>query len=177
MDEKDIFASDRLTIFVKKERVERVVENYALFGWTIESQEDNNRYEDIVDITFSRPHKIENKDELQLLQVHMEERVNDEAKLDKYKNSKTTSFGMCLGVVIFVCLLVASLGLFGVINGVFLVEIIVLFLISGILIVLECIFLPKIYKRENENYKSKKKMLEEEIVEICEKVKKITGEK
>ena len=67
---------DELRLYVKKTKKDEIVNHYKVFGWNLVSINENKRYEDIVDLEFKRPHKIKEKDELQLLQVYMEENVN-----------------------------------------------------------------------------------------------------
>lgn len=176
MEKKDYFEYDKQIIFAKKDKVEEIKGHYSSFGWKVEKVEDNTRYEDIVDITFFRPHKIKSKDELQLLQVHMEERVNEVAKCEKHKTRKSTVLGLSLGFVIVLCLL------FTVLNvtkdlAVPLWGQIVLAVIFVALIVIEVVFLPKIYNYELKKSKTEIKRLNDEITNILEKVEKITGEK
>ena len=95
----DYINYDSLKLYVKKNKSKEIIEHYKLFGWEVLEEFENKKYEDILDLTFCRPHKIKNKDELQLLQVYMEERLNEQAKIEKHKHSKTTSIGLCLGVI------------------------------------------------------------------------------
>ena len=166
---------DKLVLYVKKDKVESIVKHYILFGWCVESQEDNDRYEDIVDITFYRPHKIENKDELQLLQVHMEERINKLAEIDKHKNSLTTALGLCLGTFIITLMTFGFLGVANVLEKISLLWILVLFATSLVLIVIEVLFLPKIYKQEIKKHKFDHDKIEAEINEVCDRVVILTG--
>ena len=165
---------DKIVLYVKKDKAKEIIERYVLFGWEVESQEENSRYEDILDVTLSRPHKIQNKDELQLLQVNMEERLNKRAKIDKHKNSLTTSVGLCLGSVILILMVILALSLSQIlVNG--LVEKILIGVISVGLIVLEGLILPKIYKYESKKYKTDCGIVDKEIEDICERVKALMG--
>ena len=42
---------DKLVLYVKKDKAKEIIGRYVLFGWEVESQEENSRYEDILDIT------------------------------------------------------------------------------------------------------------------------------
>lgn len=166
---------DKLVLYVKKEKLEEIVEHYILFGWELESQKENDRYEDILDVVFSRPHKIENKDELQLLQVHMEERLNKKAKIDKHKNGLITAAGLCMGSILAGIITILVLSLFDVLQFGLVIKIL-LGVSIVCLIVIECLFLPKIYKYEKEKYKIDYLAVEDEINAICERVKILVGD-
>ena len=176
MEEKDYLEYDKQIIFAKKDKVEEIKGHYSSFGWKVEKVEDNTRYEDIVDITFFRPHKIKSKDELQLLQVHMEERVNEVAKYEKYKTRKSTVLGLSLGGVIVLCLLFTVLNITKDLAVPLWVQI-MLVVIFVSLIVIEVVFLPKIYNYELKKSKTEIERLNDEITNILEKVEKIIGEK
>lgn len=165
---------DSLTLYVKKEMLEEITNRYLIFGWEVSDKKENTTYEDIIDVTFVRPHKIKNKDDLQFYQVHMEETLNDSAKLDRNKNSKTTVFGLCIGAI------VVALIWFGVSFFIqktttlqFIVGI-VMIILGILLLVLELIYLPKLYRKEKQDYINKKQKIETELEEICNKAKKLT---
>ena len=69
MQQIDYENYDTLNLYVKKIKAEEIKERYKNFGWILFNEQENATYEDILDLTFTRPHKIENKDELQLMQV------------------------------------------------------------------------------------------------------------
>lgn len=161
---------DTLTLYAKKNKVEEVVENYKIFGWELVNETENDRYEDILDLSFVRPHKIKNKDELQLRQVYMEDRLNSLGKLEKHKNSKTTAFGLCLGTI-FLALIVC--GLYLIISSSSLAWGIVLTAVGVILLIFELIFLPKLHKKEKLDYETKTLGLKQELKEILDSAKQL----
>lgn len=166
---------DSLTLYVKKNKVKQVIEYYKVFKWELISETENKRYEDIVDLTFSRPHKIDNKDELQLQQIYMEEKLNEIGRLEKHRHSAITSLGLCLGVLALACILVGVWcefkikSIWGIIISIFIIVI-------GVgIIVAEAIVFPKIYKKNDIKYNKRHKELEDEINNICAKVKTLGG--
>ena len=158
---------DTLQLFVKKGKSKDIIKSYEAFGWALVSEAENNHYEDLIDLEFSRPHKIEHKDELQLKQVYLEEKLNTIGKLEKHKHSKSTSFGLVAGLFS-MALIVLSIIWF--VHFQTLKDI----LIAGLMatasitfIVLEIIILPKLIKRENNEFEKKHKTIIKEISEIC----------
>lgn len=168
---------DVLNLYVKRNKLEDIINKYSIFGWELEKQEDNKQYEDIVDLTFVRPHKIKNKDEVQLLQVYMEERLNKVGQLERNKNAKTTSLALIFGVIGIALLSLGALDLIFRFFGIWFATDIV-FLVLGIILALTGAFVvPKTYKKEKVDFDSKISVLELEIDNICERVKTLMGGK
>lgn len=175
MENKNYNDFDTLKLYVKKNKVDDLKKSYSCFGYELTSESPNNKYEDIVDLEFERPHKISNKDELQLLQVYMEENVNKLAKTEKNKHSKSTIFGLifgplCLAFVLFGAYLVLKvqtpLGLiFGVVS-------IILGIAVGIVTTIVSI---EISKKEKITFEEIKNQLNSNTSEICAKAKKLLG--
>lgn len=168
---------DSLKLYAKKDKADEIIYNYKVFGWQLENNEENSRYEDIVDLTFYRPHKIANKDELQLLQVYMEDKLNSIAKLARNKFSLTISTALCLGVFSIVILTLGVLACFNVLPFLNLIGGILISTFGFILGVLAIILSPKIFKKEKEKFNLKYQTLQTELNTLHESVKTITGEK
>ena len=166
---------DNLTLYVKKNKLKEIIQHYEIFGWELVEQKENGRYEDIVDLTFTRPHKIKHKDELQLQQVYMEEKLNELGKCERYKHSKTTSFGLCFGLITIAIIVLGVLislsvkSIEGLICG------IVIVVMGFLLIGFEFVMLRKIYQYENELYEQRSEELERQIVKISKRVTELTG--
>lgn len=168
---------DVLNLYVKRNKLESIISKYNIFGWELEKQEDNKEYEDIVELTFVRPHEIKNKDDLQLLQVYMEERLNKVGQIERNKNAKTTSLALVFGVIGLALILLGILDLIFNFFGL-LVAGDVIFLSLGVILSLMGSFLvPKIYKKEKIDFDSKISVLELEIENICQRVKILAGGK
>ena len=166
---------DILTLYVKKKKLKEIIKHYQVFGWTLIEEEENKRYEDIVDLTFTRPHKIDNKDELQLQQIYMEERLNKIGKLERHKHARTTSFGLCFGLIIlatiifglFIALKVNSI--YSIVSGSMLA-------IAGLMaILLEVRLLKRMYVRENVMFEVSCNELEMQIDVITKRVQMLIG--
>lgn len=166
---------DRVTLLIRQSMAEKIIESYNLLGWTLEKKDENSRYQDIIDITFVRPHKIENKDELQLLQVYMEERINGIGKLERHKHSFSTSYGLFFGVV---GLMLAVLGVLFILNilPVFGLAGGIVFCVVGALMMISCaVFIPLIFKKEKVKYQNNRTILESELEKIYHKASILTG--
>jgi len=166
---------DKLSLYVKKYKAEEIIEHYKNFNWKLVSESENKKYEDIVDLTFIRKHKIENKDELQLLQVYMEERLNNVGKLEKNRNSKATAFGLGVGVFGLLLLIFGLMCCFQCFLLLNLTMSIICSCIGLILVIIFAIFLPKISKKEKSDFITNKQKIETEINEICKKALSLIG--
>ena len=176
MQQIDYENYDTLNLYVKKIKAEEIKERYKNFGWILFNEQENATYEDILDLTFTRPHKIENKDELQLMQVYMEERINSIGKIERHKHSKSTSIGLCLGTF---TLLLLALGLWLIITQYTITSSLVFGIISTafsvFFIVLEAVFFPKLIKHENKSFKEKYDKLYKEADDLCKKAINLRG--
>ena len=161
--------NDSLTIYVKKSKSNEIKENYSLFGWQVVSEAENRSYEDILDITFSRPHKIKNKDELQLLQVYLEDKLNSLAKLERNKTPKTTAFGLFFGVLGIIFSIFGALFAFNLLSGLSTFCSITISCVGIVFLILTLLITPKLYKKEIISFKNKFSELENNIQNICEK--------
>ena len=56
-----IYEQDILTLYVKKDKVQQVVQYYKNFGWDIVKQTNNDWFIDLMDLTFARQSKIKNR--------------------------------------------------------------------------------------------------------------------
>jgi len=176
MKTKDYKNFDTLTLYVKKTKAEQIKEYYKIFKWNLIEEKENDKYADIVDLTFSRPHKIENKDELQLNQVYLEENINELAKLENRKHSKSLIFGLSFAIVILILLIQ---GILFVVNFSFTRELIwgiVLIFLSVLLIVGLVLLLIRIFKNENVVFNAKQQEITSEINSICSYVVNLGGD-
>ena len=173
---KDYKNFDTITLYVKKRKVKKIIEYYKLLGWELESRKHNKHYADLSDLVFCRPHKIENKDELQLLQVYLEDKLNAEGKNEKDRHIKSKCFIVTFGVLGFLffvfgllmCFNIFALGLgFGI----------SFCTLAFVLLVVGVTFLPKLFKKEKIVFEQKKTIISKEIQEICKKAKSLKGGK
>ena len=175
MERKRYNDFDTFKIYVKKIKAEEVKNNYQSFGYTLISETPNERYEDILNLEFERPHKIKNKDELQLLQVYMEENVNELAKLERNKPSKSTAFDLFFGAL---CLAFVALGAYFVLKIQTILGLIfgVISIIFGIAIgIVTTIVSIEISKQEKKTFNEKQTNLTENTIKICDEAKKLLG--
>lgn len=174
MEKIDFNNFDTLNLFVKKTKKQDVIHNYTKLGWKLLKEKENSKYEDIVDLAFVRPHFLQNKDQLQLMQVYLEDNLNEIAKLERNKYSKTTGLGLFLGSV---ALLLFCWALYLIIKPQSLLLGIFLIAISIILFVLEIIILPKILKKEKLSFDTKITQLNCQIEDNCKKANILLGGK
>ncbi|MBQ8749292.1 MAG: hypothetical protein IJW32_06025 [Clostridia bacterium] len=166
---------DTIKLYVKKSKQDSIIRHYQILGWQVYETQDNNKYDDIVDLTLIREHKIKNKDELQLLQVYMEENFNETAKLEKEKHSKTTILGLCFGVFSLSLIVLGVLTLLKVLT-LDLFAGIALLVLGTLIAISQAVILPRLVKNENAKFRDKLKEKEVELHLISEKIISLTGE-
>ncbi|MBP3619892.1 MAG: hypothetical protein J6J24_04450 [Clostridia bacterium] len=172
MENKD---KDFLHLYVKSGKTKEIIKLYKLFGWELLEQSDNKNYEDIVDLSFSRPHQIANKDELQLYQVHLEENLNNSARNERLKHSKTTALALVFGPIGLALITLGLLFFLNVLPVLGLAGGIVMSIVGLTLIVIGSIFLPKLSKKEKQIFQDKQTNLNRELIKICNKVQSLVG--
>ena len=177
MKNKNYHDYDTLKLFAKKEKVEEIISRYQLLKWEIVGQQQNKSYEDIVDLEFIRPHKIKNKDELQLLQVYMEEELNNFAKKESKKHSKSTIAGLSVGLF---GISLMSLGIW--INFAYstiasLIFSLIFFMIGTAFLATEMFFLPKMIKQEKQIFLKDKKEHKNKMEILCDAIHNLEEDK
>ncbi len=110
MQEKDYKNYDYLDIIVKKKSEQELVGAYTSFLWQKIGSKEDRRYNDVVHLSFCRPHKLKNKDRLQLLQVYYESALNNMADLQTKKHSKSRR--KIIGLTLFSALFLFGVGVF-----------------------------------------------------------------
>ena len=171
----NLFTLDKLTMYVKKSKVDHIVQQYSAFGWDVVDQTENKKYEDIVDITFSRPHTIQNKDHLQLLQVYMEDGLNRMGKLENNKYPVTISLGLCAGVLGLLMLVLGGLFAFSILPVLGIIGGCIMAFLGLALLILGSIAIPKVFRKEVRKYQKMHAILEREIKDIVKEAKALRG--
>ncbi len=164
---------DSISLALKADALDRMLEFYKVFGWELYEKEEDRRYFDIVHVRLIREHKIENKDKLQLLQIKMEKAVNSFAVKRRDRHAGSTVLGLTSGVF---SLLLIIFGIFSVLK---LSAPLSLFL--GIPMMAVGIILPvslivplrRMLKRENKSFMAAYREMGAEISKILSKVEKI----
>ena len=163
---------DRITVTTKTEKIEKIVNDYSLFGWKWIEKEYDLVFSNVVHLTFERPHRIENKDRLQYVQVCYEQKMNDLADLER----KWNFYSNILFIILFIAFISISMAC-----GYFFYK--AKFLLGGIFAFLSllCVcFTPLIGRlRVKENRKKNEKVnkLSQEIENALKEVSLISGVK
>lgn len=171
---RDYERYDYLYAAIKKRSSVRLKDCYGAFGWEVLSRAEDDRYDDVLNVAFRRPHAIEHKDELQLIQVYMESALNDLGKTERYAHKKT--FFAVLGACLFTMgLIAAGICLLLFFNGTpSLICSVVAFSLAVSAAVTLGILSHKLYKREDEVAKEKAKRAIDEIGDICKRAAALT---
>ena len=162
---------DYQTIVIKKEKAEDIIKKYECFGWVKLKEKQHPQYENLLEVVFSRPHKIANKDALQFLQVNMEVNIINQGRLEKTKHSKSLSLCLSLAFISLVCIVNAVLAILYMrpLNKIIVGS---LFAIVGLTsLILIPIFLTKLLKKEKQEYQEKSKEYNNSIDNIVNKAR------
>lgn len=162
---------DKLVVTVKRDKQEGIINDYRLFGWEKIETADDDVFYDLVHLTFSRPHVIENKDELLYLQVCYEERLNKASDLERYKYSLSSVFYCTLLTFVVLGIILSLISILKYSN----ILIGILFVLGSILLSGLIIPINKLRKRENGKYIDKVNEILEQIKDILQKVKSLRG--
>lgn len=166
---------DSLDVTVRTDKELELRERYKKFGWVQYASSPDSTYDNLVHLSFYRPHKIEHKDELQLLQVNMEMAINNLSKALRYKNLKSMVCGSVIAIIS------SAFILLGVIVPVLMYSVVHLAfgIVCGMLAVITlAVGIPKnIKRREREEDKYNKLMLSynAEIASACARAEELSG--
>ena len=171
-----IFENDTLSVKSKKSAAEHIIERYDDFGWTLTKREDDKLYDNITHLTFTRPHLIENRDGLQLLQVRLEIAYNAMGKLSAKIPARASLLGSFFALLALGCiaggvlLFVLISGTLPIILGSILCAVGITLGIAGGLLT------NRIYKKDKEKYTL---LIEEQVKKIdglCVAARSLRGE-
>lgn len=172
----NLFENDTILIKSKRQAAEHIIERYGDFGWTLTERKDDKVYENIVHLTFSRPHFLENKDELQLLQVKLEIAYNTMGRLSSKIPVRATLAGifsglLALGLAVGGVLLILFLeGLLSTVLGAILCAV-------AVAVVIFCVILARTFhKRDKEKYSRLIEGQVQKIDELCKRARSLRGE-
>ncbi|MGN0960723.1 MAG: hypothetical protein ACI4PF_00820 [Christensenellales bacterium] len=167
---------DKLDIYVKREKQELIEDCYSKFGWKKLKVQDNARFDDVVDVSFEREHFIPHKDDLQLMQVHMEHYLNDIGVLENRKHAKSCIVGLCAGLFFVAMLIIGILLIAKTATTLSIIGGIIIIAIGLTTLILSNIKIIKIYKRECIEFDKKMTEMQCGLDEICEKAEMLIGD-
>ncbi|MCD8373443.1 MAG: hypothetical protein LUD27_09125 [Clostridia bacterium] len=166
---------DSLSIAVKAGAAEDMKTWYGAFGWNVEKEYGDKIYGDIVHMDFTRPHKIEHKDRLQLLQVRFEMLINLIARAGRRGNVKTgvTAAALfLLGAAIVVC--GALLAIWS--DNAFYLACGIIVIVAGILFwIVSYILCLHMRRNEKQKYSVLANVLKENIKNVVKEAASLTG--
>lgn len=107
---------DYLSVSVRNDQFERILSCYNALGWRVVRHEGDRQYYNMKFVVFRRPHKIENKDRLQYLQVRMENAINSISVVAFKRHRRSTVVGIMLSILMS-CLFALGMWLFFWLKG------------------------------------------------------------
>lgn len=172
----DYHEYDTISIALKKEALDKMLEYYGAFGWQVYERNEDAKYFDIAHVRLVRKHKIKNKDALQYLQVRMEAVVNRFAAVRKNRHARSVSFGLTLSLAA-LGLIAGGFMLAALKGGALFVSLGVASCFAGLSIgALTVPVVRKTVRHEKTRFSSKFKEMGSEIVRIIGSAKKLYGE-
>lgn len=168
---------DYLNVTVRRDKARELVLYYRTFGWEKTAVAIHGVTENLLDMSFRRPHKIENKDELQLLQVYLETALNTVGRLERIPRPRTLAFNLALSLLN-AALIVAGLCLALVYDATSCI-------VTGwILVGLGCAFIvlvvywtSKLYHIEGLAVRARLKAANTEIEKICAEAERVMAKR
>jgi len=164
---------DYLFATVKKKNFWELRGHYKALGWQDIRAEEDEAYYDIVHISLRRPHKIEHKDELQLMQVHLEAAWNTIGKYSRRHCPKAAAFGIIFGAVSLALIIYGLLGTFGALSFLPRVYGFIIAVFGAAAAVVTVALSIVICRKERNAARLKRLTAEEEISAVCEFAKKL----
>lgn len=166
----DINTTDSLSIIVKKDKVENITEYYKVFGYELDIKKADKKYSNLVHLSFYRPHKIANKDRLQLYQARMECAVNNVARAEKSVHYVSTFVMFLIG---FLAILSTTFGVQYTVNSVFqnLTIAIVFYSLAFVLLCFDAFCTVIIHKKETKGFEAYVKRCNKIIRVNCERAR------
>lgn len=166
---------DFLNVTVRRDKARELVRYYRTFGWEKTSASVRGSYESMLDMSFRRPHKIENKDELQLLQVYLETALNTVGRLERIPRPRTLAFNLIFSlfnaalIIAGLCIALISSSFSCIVAGWILTA------LGCVLIVPVVYCTVKLYHIEGMAVRARLKAADHEIEEICAEAQRITS--
>lgn len=175
MMEKNHNEFDYQVIVAKKEKADELIKNYECFGWVAIDSNQHAQFENLVEIEFSRPHKIQNKDNLQFMQVNMEHYINQKGRLERKKHSKSLIWGLSSGIIAIFLIIFAVFSPIKVGGNVGITLCVVYAFLAFSILTLCGIGIAKLAKIEHFKFEKESKNCDNLISKICKQAKTFLG--
>ena len=176
MNEKNYRDYDYQAVVVKKDAENEVVSNYENFGWNVVKKSQHPRYENLIEVEMKRRHFIQNKDDLQFLQVNMENDIVVRGRLKKTKHSKSVITAITLSIIGGLMIVCCLLMIFNVLPNLN-IALSIAFGVAGFIVLLAVPFLSyKIVKKENKIFNEREEELSKSIKNYVNEAIKLLGE-
>lgn len=172
----NLFEEDTISVQGKKQASEHIIKRYGDFGWQLTEKKDDKLYGDVVHMKFTRPHFIENKDELQLLQVRLEIAYNKTGKLAR-KSTARTAVLSTVSAILAAAFAAGGIVLILLLGG--LIPLIcgsVLCAVGAVIAVVGGIFSHRVYKKDKTKFALLIEKEVEKIENLCKCAKELRGE-
>lgn len=166
---------DYIKVAVKEKRSKDLENMYSAFLWEQIECKEHNRYYDVLNYTFRRSRKIDNKDELLYLQVTAESKFNEMDKRRYTKHAASTSLALYLSICA-VALIGSGIAVLLLLSKIFYMVLGSLLIAGGVFASFLVFFLlPKLFKYENIRYQKLYIENQDKMKQIFLKVTELTG--
>ncbi len=167
---------DRLKISVKRYKQAEVEEYYKAFGFRKVSEQRDWLFRKNVFLTLERPHVINRKDELQILQIYVENSLNNIAWLENVKSFRLRCIDFLFAVYSIVAFCGAGMLIWRHTSSKDLLTGGIMLGVGAILCLFSAIFGTREQKREKTMYQERIRQEQQNIDVIYKRAKQITGE-
>ncbi len=163
---------DTIEFKLRRDKAEEIRSRLACFGWELEREKADRFSSEIVHVRFVRPHKVAQKDRLQLLQVRVEIALKRQAKYEHIAQSRAAAFGLVFGLMF---ALVAGLGIAFAVNGFCLPLAYTLIGIAAAGITVNAFLSTALKRHDGEKYARLMRENAENLDKYCRAARAITG--
>lgn len=166
---------DNLYVTVRGDKAAELTGYYRAFGWEKVSSRAHTVHVKRIDMSFRRPHRIEDKDELQLWQVYLETDLNLVGRLEKIPRPRTLAAGITL-FLLSLCMIAAGICLVYLFKG-FLYTFLgwTLTALGAALAVAGIVITVRLGIKEGAEARCRLAAAKEEIVFLCERAERLTS--
>lgn len=174
MEEQVVFEDDKLAVAVKSDTAAKIRDAYRAFGWRLENQYDDVRFGDIVHMDFARPHKIEGKDRLQLLQVRFEVALNFLGRASRLIVARAVVIGILLGIIALALTVYGGVVVAYSTTSIFIASGFALISAGIIFFVLAVVTAGKVHSTDKQRYGAVSSVLRENIAALLSEARSIS---
>lgn len=164
--------NDTIEFKLRRDKADEIKAQWECFGWEVDEEKDAKLYPDVVHVRFRRPHRVEQKDRLQLLQVRVEIAHNRQVRYGRAMQATSLIFGLTFGLIF--CALL-TYGIFLIVKNTSVVWGGIAVAVSAVMLIVVAFLSVLIKRHDIKKYTALMRQNEENIQKCCRAAHEITG--